>query len=101
VECKDCIDELLRKIPLMFQNNKSADVAFAATIDCARVALSQTGGKILAFLTTLPLVEPGKIVKRDDPKLAGTEKEKTMFEPASDFYPTMAKKCVADRVSVE
>jgi hypothetical protein len=43
----------------------------------------------------------GKLPKRDDPKVIGTDKEKSLFEASTEFYPNVAKKCLSERVSVE
>ena len=44
---------------------------------------------------------PGKLKNRDDRKLLGTEKEKTVLMPQSKFYNELGQECVGVGCSVD
>lgn len=47
---------------------------------CFSFQASECTGKLIVFHSTLPIAEaPGKLKNRDDRKLLGTEKEKTIL----------------------
>lgn len=72
----------------------------AALVDCCDF-LAQDGGRVLTFTTQAPISGLGKINRRDDYKLYGTDKEKTLFVPQSDEYANWAKKWLENRISVD
>jgi hypothetical protein len=48
---------------------------------------SECAGKLLVFHSSLPIAEaPGKLKNRDDRKLLGTEKEKTVLGKLQLYY---------------
>ena len=48
---------------------------------------AECAGKILLFNSSLPVADaPGKLKNRDDRKLLGTDKEKTVLAPQTTFY---------------
>jgi protein transport protein SEC24 len=56
---------------------------------------------MLVFQTTLPSVGPGKLIKRDDSKLFGTDKEKLLYTPHESFYTALAPELVKNHVGVD
>lgn len=59
-----------------------------------------TGGQVNIFQTSLPTIGPGALKHREDNKLYGTDKEKTLFIPADAFYRTTAEECVDSGIGV-
>ncbi|RUO96086.1 LOW QUALITY PROTEIN: hypothetical protein BC936DRAFT_142654, partial [Jimgerdemannia flammicorona] len=59
------------------------------------------GGKLLVFQTTLPTHGPNGIKNREDSRLYGTDKEKTLFTPQDGSYRSLAEQCVDDGVCVD
>lgn len=52
------------------------------------------------FLSSLPIIGPGALKPREDTKLYGTDKEKTLFVPQDPFYRTTAEECVDAGIGV-
>lgn len=56
----------------------------------------------MVFSSNLPTVDaPGKLKNRDDRKLLGTDKEKTILTPQNQAYNTLGQECVQVGVSVD
>lgn len=82
----------------MFADNKTTETVLGPVIQAGMEALkaADRAGKLFVFHTSLPIYDaPGRLKNRDDRKLLGTEKEKTVLAPASEFYGNLAKDCVA------
>lgn len=58
------------------------------------------GGQVNIFQTSLPTIGPGALKHREDSKLYGTDKEKTLFVPQDPFYRTTAEECVESGIGV-
>lgn len=59
-------------------------------------------GKVLVFHSTLPIAEaPGKLKNRDDRKLLGTDKERTVLVPQTQVYNQLGQDCVQSGCSVD
>eukprot|EP01117_Protostelium_nocturnum_P012070 TRINITY_DN441_c0_g1_i2.p1 TRINITY_DN441_c0_g1~~TRINITY_DN441_c0_g1_i2.p1 ORF type:complete len:875 (-),score=232.15 TRINITY_DN441_c0_g1_i2:40-2664(-) len=100
-ENKELVDALLQKLPTMFQNTKITEAAVGAAILAAEQALKSNGGKVLIFQSCIPTIGPGGLKKRNDQKLLGTEKEKSLYNPQDPYYVSLAKQCCASSVSVD
>ncbi|XP_053957930.1 protein transport protein Sec24C [Anastrepha ludens] len=103
-ESEALIDALMEQIPKMFVDTKEAETVFYPAIQAGLEALkaSNSAGKLLVFNSTLPIAEGrGKLKNRDDRKLLGTEKEKTVLTPQSVAYNTLGQECVQNGVSVD
>lgn len=76
------IDLLMEQIPKMFGDTRETETILLPAIQagCAALKASECVGKLLLFHSSLPNAEaPGKLKHRDDRKLLGTEKEKTIL----------------------
>uniref|UniRef100_A0A3Q2T4H5 SEC24 homolog C, COPII coat complex component n=1 Tax=Fundulus heteroclitus TaxID=8078 RepID=A0A3Q2T4H5_FUNHE len=84
-----------RFAPLHLRGGPDDDLpSCSQAADCA--------GKLFVFHTSLPIAEaPGKLKNREDKKLIGTDKEKTLFQPQVGFYNNLAKECVAQGCCVD
>nr|XP_029540634.1 protein transport protein Sec24C-like isoform X2 [Oncorhynchus nerka] len=98
------IESLLDQIPEMFADTRETETVFGPVIQAGLEALkaADCAGKLFVFHSTLPIAEaPGKLKNREDKKLVGTDKEKSLFQPQSGFYSNLAKECVAQGCCVD
>ncbi|XP_066303668.1 protein transport protein Sec24C-like isoform X4 [Branchiostoma lanceolatum] len=103
-EARAVIDSLLEQIPQMFSDTRETEICLGPVVQAGLEALkaADCAGKLFVFQTSLPLAEaPGKLKNRDDRKLLGTDKEKTLFQPQTGFYQTLGKECVAQGCCVD
>ncbi|KAM6390302.1 LOW QUALITY PROTEIN: protein transport protein Sec24C [Pluvialis apricaria] len=103
-ESRTVIASLLDQIPEMFADTRETETVFAPVIQAGLEALkaAECAGKLFIFHTSLPVAEaPGKVKNRDDKKLINTDKEKTLFQPQTSFYNSLAKDCVAQGCCVD
>ncbi|KAF9300853.1 COPII coat Sec23p-Sfb3p heterodimer component [Mortierella antarctica] len=85
---------LLDMLPQLFAENKTTEPVIGAVVQAVRMALENRGGKLIMFQTSLPTYGPGALKHRDDSKLYGTDKERTLYAPQDDFYRKLAEQCV-------
>ncbi|KAH3871249.1 hypothetical protein DPMN_034444, partial [Dreissena polymorpha] len=103
-ESEAVIDSLLSQIPQMFVDSRETEVVLGPVIQAGLDALKSAdrSGKLYIFHTSLPIGEaPGKLANRDDRKLLGTDKEKTILSPQCKFYSQLGTDCVAVGCSVD
>ncbi|KAJ6668807.1 hypothetical protein lerEdw1_012291 [Lerista edwardsae] len=103
-ESRAVIHNLLDQIPEMFADTNESETVFAPVIQAGMEALkaAECAGKLFIFHSSLPTAEaPGKLKSRDDRKLVNTEKEKTLFQPQTNIYETLARDCVANGCCVD
>ncbi|KAJ0060435.1 hypothetical protein NL108_011530, partial [Boleophthalmus pectinirostris] len=103
-ESRQVIESLLDQIPEMFADTRETETVFGPVIQAGLEALkaADCAGKLFIFHTSLPIAEaPGKLKNREDKKLVGTDKEKSLFQPQISFYNSLAKDCVAQGCSVD
>ncbi|XP_046709553.1 protein transport protein Sec24C isoform X1 [Silurus meridionalis] len=103
-ESRVVIESLLDQIPEMFADTRETETVFGPVIQAGLEALkaADCAGKLFVFHTSLPIAEaPGKLKNREDKKLVGTDKEKTLFQPQVSFYANLAKDCVAQGCCVD
>lgn len=81
-------------LPQLFAENKTTEPVIGAVVQAVRMALENRGGKLIMFQTSLPTYGPGALKHRDDSKLYGTDKERTLYAPQDDFYRKLAEQCV-------
>lgn len=85
-ESEAVIDLLMDQIPKMYGDTRETETILLPAIQAGLEALkaSECAGKLLVFHSSLPISDaPGQLKNRDDRKLLGTEKEKTIL---STFY---------------
>uniref|UniRef100_A0A8C1DUP1 SEC24 homolog D, COPII coat complex component n=1 Tax=Cyprinus carpio carpio TaxID=630221 RepID=A0A8C1DUP1_CYPCA len=103
-ESRAVINNLLDQIPDMFAETNESETVFAPVIQAGLEALkaAECSGKLFIFQSSIPTAEaPGKLKNRDDKKLVGTEKEKTLFQPQRGVYEQLTKDCVAQGCCVD
>ncbi|KAF9382274.1 COPII coat Sec23p-Sfb3p heterodimer component [Mortierella sp. AD011] len=95
------IESLLDMLPQLFAENKITEPVIGAVVQAVRMALENRGGKLIMFQTALPTFGPGALRHRDDSKIYGTDKEKTLYAPQDDFYKNLAESCVDAGLSID
>ncbi|XP_018393564.1 PREDICTED: protein transport protein Sec24C [Cyphomyrmex costatus] len=103
-ESEAVIDSLMTQIPQMFADTRETETILAPAIQAGLEALkaSECAGKLLIFHSSLPIAEaPGKLKNRDDRKVLGTDKEKTVLVPQNNVYNNLGQECVGAGCSVD
>ncbi|KAI5477132.1 protein transport protein SEC24 [Pseudohyphozyma bogoriensis] len=100
VESKPVIESLLDSLPTLSADNQNVEAAIGGPLKAAIIALKNAGGQINIFQTSLPTIGPGALKHREDTKLYGTDREKTLFASQDTFYRTTAEECVEAGVGV-
>lgn len=103
-EARSVVDSLLEQIPTMFGETRETETVLGPVIQAGMEALKAAGisGKLFVFHSSLPISEaPGKLKNREDRKLLGSEKEKTILTPQNSYYEKLAKDCVESGVAVD
>lgn len=99
------IDALMEQIPAMFADSRETETILLPALQAGLEALkaSETVGKLLVFHSSLPIAAgaPGQLKNREDRKLLGTEKEKTILQPQCTSYNNLGQDCVMSGVSVD
>ncbi|ORX44709.1 hypothetical protein BCR36DRAFT_301198 [Piromyces finnis] len=98
---KKNIIRLLDILPGMFENNHINDHSLGAAFQAATIALKPTGGKISLFASSIPSYGPGALKVRQDAKLLGTDKERSLYEPQDNWYKQIAQKCATGGITVD
>ena len=96
VESEHIIDQLLVQIPAMFADSRETETILGPAIKAGMEALkaAECAGKLLVFHSSLPIAEaPGRLKSRDERKLLGTEKEKTVLAPQTTYYNQLGQDC--------
>ncbi|XP_013388768.1 protein transport protein Sec24C isoform X1 [Lingula anatina] len=103
-ESEAVIDTLLAQIPQLFADTRETEICLGPVIQAGLDALkaADCAGKLFVFHTSLPIAEaPGKLRNRDDRKLLGTDKEKTILAPHDNFYTKLGVDCVSAGCGVD
>ena len=96
VESEALIDQLMLQIPAMFAESRETETVLGPAIKAGFEALKDAdcAGKLLVFHSSLPIAEaPGQLKSRDDRKLLGTDKEKTILNAQNQFYNQLGQDC--------
>lgn len=103
-ESEAVIDALMEQIPQMFADTRECETILLPAIVAGMEALkaSDCTGKLLVFHSSLPIAEaPGKLKARDDRKLLGTDKERTILTPQNQTYNQLGQDCVGVGCAVD
>ncbi|MFS7902056.1 putative Zinc finger, Sec23/Sec24-type, sec23/Sec24, trunk domain, sec23/Sec24, helical [Helianthus anomalus] len=100
-ESRPVVEAFLDSLPSMFQDNVNVESAFGPALKAAYMVMSQLGGKLLIFQSTLPSLGVGRLKLRgDDLRVYGTDKEHTLRIPEDPFYKQMAADFTKYQVAV-
>ncbi|EFO19073.1 Sec23/Sec24 trunk domain-containing protein [Loa loa] len=98
------LNSLLHEIEKIFGETRITETILGPVIQAGLDALkcADRAGKLFIFHTNLPSLDaPGKLKNRDDRKLLGTDKEKTVLQPHIDFYSKLGEECVKAGCAVD
>ncbi|KAJ3328411.1 COPII coat Sec23p-Sfb3p heterodimer component [Blyttiomyces sp. JEL0837] len=106
IESRPVIENLLGSLPTIFANNVVREPMLGAAVQASLMAMEvflqkDNGGRLYLFQTCLPMSGPGALKMREDIKLLGTDKEKTLYEPQEYFWRKMAQDCSQAGVCVD
>ncbi|XP_031503945.1 protein transport protein Sec24-like At3g07100 isoform X1 [Nymphaea colorata] len=100
-ESRAVVDAFLDSLPSMFQGTANVESAFGPAVKAAQMVMSQLGGKLLIFQSSLPSLGIGRLKLRgDDMRIYGTDKEHTVRIPEDPFYKQMAAELVKFQIAV-
>ncbi|MFS7941472.1 putative Zinc finger, Sec23/Sec24-type, sec23/Sec24, trunk domain, sec23/Sec24, helical [Helianthus anomalus] len=100
-ESRSVVDAFLDSLPSMFQDNVNVESAFGPALKAAFMVMSQLGGKLLIFQSTLPSLGVGRLrLRGDDIRAYGTDKENALRIPEDPFYKQMAADFTKYQVAV-
>ncbi|KAL5724027.1 Protein transport protein Sec24A [Ranunculus cassubicifolius] len=86
-ESRNVVESFLDNLPSMFKNNVNVESAFGPALRAAFMVMSQLGGKLLIFQSTLPSLGVGRLrLRGDDPRVYGTDREHVLRVPEESFY---------------
>lgn len=101
-DSRSVVDAFLDSLPSTFENNLNVESAFGPALKAAHMVMSQLGGKLLIFQSTLPSLGVGRLKLRgDDLRVYGTDKEHTCRIPEDQFYKQMAADFVKEQIAVD
>lgn len=102
-EAAQNIEKLMESIPENFKGTRETSGALACAVRAGMEALKASGrvGKLFVFHSSLPVGGSGSLKMREDRKLLGTEKEKSVLSPQGSFYNNLGQDLVAAGCSVD
>jgi len=103
-ESEAVIDSLLEQIPKLYAETRETETILGPVIQAGKEAFkaAECSGKLVVFHHNLPVGEaPGKLKNRDDRKMLGTDKEKSVLAPQTKFYNDLGQECVSVGCSVD
>lgn len=93
---------VLTKLPTMFGMQSEAGCAFGPALNAVMTVLSNSGGKVIAGLTSNPVEGEGAVKPRFDmTKLSNQPKEHTVCQAGTEWYKNRALSCSAMSISVD
>ncbi|GAA5990972.1 hypothetical protein JCM10908_000105 [Rhodotorula pacifica] len=100
IASRSIIEGLLDSLPRLYASSSIVESAMTGPLKATMMALKTLGGQLNIFQTSLPTVGLGALKHREDSKLYGTEKEKTLFIPQDPFYRIAAEECVEAGIGI-
>lgn len=102
VESRTLIEELLDALPNLFTSTGAVEESAAGSAcKVGFEGLKKSGGKLCVFMAQLPGIGEGVLSPREDAKILGTDKEKSLFEPQEYFWTKLGQECAVNGVCVD
>ena len=102
VDSRDLVDAFLDMLPSSSQAaSNTLDSALVPALQAAQLIISHIGGKLLVFQASLPSIGSGRLNRRDDPSVYGTEREHHLRMPANNIYKKIAADCSRMQICVD
>ncbi|XP_037079990.1 protein transport protein Sec24C-like [Pollicipes pollicipes] len=102
-EAEAVIDSLMEQLPAMFAQTRETEVVLGPAVQAGMEALkaANCSGRLFVFHSSLPTGQaPGQLKNRDDRKVLGSDKEKHVLTPQTQFYNNLGQECVQVGCSV-
>ncbi|WOL18289.1 protein transport protein Sec24-like [Canna indica] len=101
-DSRHVVDAFLDSLPVMFQGTANVESAMGPAIKAAFMVMSQLGGKLLIFQSSLPSLGVGRLrLRGDDLRVYGTDKEHMLRLPEDPFYKQMAAEFTKNQCAVD
>lgn len=106
-EARSVVENLVSQLPAVLSaggQTPSPQVLLEPAVRAGMEALrsASCSGRLFVFHSSLPTAPaPGQLKQREDAKLLGTDKEKSLLSPAGSVYQQLAEECVKQGVGVE
>ncbi|KAG0473484.1 hypothetical protein HPP92_015341 [Vanilla planifolia] len=101
-DSRNVVDAFLDSLPSMFQENANVESALGPALKASFMVMSQLGGKLLVFQSTLPSLGVGRLrLRGDDARAYGTDKENNLRIPEDSFYKQMAADFTKNQIAVD
>ena len=95
------LEPLLRSIPRIYSEVPIATSALGSALAGALALLSESGGQIIAFQSTLPMVGQGALLEHQaEEQLHGTDNESMLYRSRDNYWKELAEECVDHGVGV-
>jgi len=95
------LEPLLRSIPRICSEPQVATSALGSALGGALALLSESGGQIIAFQSTLPMVGQGALLEHQaEEQLHGTDNENMLYRSRDNYWKELAEECVDHGVGV-
>lgn len=101
-ELRHAVAGFLERLPRRFTDSVVRGSAIGSALCCSLASLSGRGGRVTAFIAS-PLKHGQGVVpprEQSESTLYGTDKEKTLFMPSTDFWKDLGEECAEEGVSV-
>ncbi|KAI9484105.1 MAG: Sec23/Sec24 trunk domain-containing protein [Benjaminiella poitrasii] len=96
---------LARLKTMFYAAPKNNDNCLGPAMKAARLLLSSTGGKIICFQASSPMLGEGAVsaslVQKQHMAIMKDEESRLLLEPASGFYKAFSEHCVRSHISVD
>ena len=101
-DSRTVVDGLVEKLSTgMFGNTSNVETAFGPALDAAYKVMNVMGGKVIAFLSSLPSIGPNKLKNREDMRMYNTDAERTLLNPTDAVYKELALKFSNAQVAID
>ena len=95
------LEPLLRSIPRIYFEVPVVTSALGSALGGALALLSESGGQIIAFQSTLPMVGQGPLLEHQaEEQLHGTDNENMLYRSRDNYWKELAEECVDHGVGV-
>lgn len=101
-EHREVIRNVLQRLPQFFEKTQRASPALSAALNAGTKLLTNTGGKAIALLSSLPnAAAEGGLKNREDPSLLGTPKESTLLRTENHYYKLFSSDTTRSQICVD
>ncbi len=100
-EAEDVVMSLVESLPEMFASTSNTQSCLGPALQGAYMVMQKMGGKMLVFQTTMPNLGVGKLRNRDNPRVMGTDKERSLMQPEELFYKRLGVECSRNQICVD